>query len=166
MRGQDIVVALRLARPEGPVAYAELAKELMMSPSEVHAAIRRLREAGLAGDKRTLLIAPLLEFLEHGLRFVFPARPGARSVGVPTAHSAPPLVRLVASEEPLVWPHPSGPAQGAAVQPLYRTVPRIALADPLLHELLALVDALRLGRARERKLALGELRRRMQSDGS
>jgi len=34
----------------------------------------------------------------------------------------------------------------------------------LLHELLALVDAIRGGRARERQLAIGELRKRLEAD--
>jgi hypothetical protein len=36
---------------------------------------------------------------------------------------------------------------------LSRQAPQAALADPALHELLALLDALRVGRSRERKLA-------------
>jgi hypothetical protein len=36
---------------------------------------------------------------------------------------------------------------------LYKQAPKAALRDPVLYELLALADALRDGRARERKLA-------------
>jgi hypothetical protein len=50
---------------------------------------------------------------------------------------------------------------GRAVAPLYRSAPLAAAEDPRLHELLALVDALRVGRARERTLAREELDRRL-----
>jgi hypothetical protein len=40
-------------------------------------------------------------------------------------------------------------------------VPDAARSDPKLYELLALVDAIRVGRARERKLAESELEKRL-----
>jgi hypothetical protein len=50
--------------------------------------------------------------------------------------------------------------QGAAVQPLYPSVPGAAQRDPELYHLLALVDALRMGRARERAMAEKEIDQR------
>jgi hypothetical protein len=47
------------------------------------------------------------------------------------------------------------------VQPLDRSVPQAARRDPALYDLLALVDALRIGRARERGLAEKEINRRL-----
>jgi hypothetical protein len=52
-----------------------------------------------------------------------------------------------------VWAHPAGSAKGPTLSPLYRTAPQAALNDPGLHRLLALLDALRTGRARERTMA-------------
>jgi hypothetical protein len=46
------------------------------------------------------------------------------------------------------------------VFPLYPSVPEVALKDHALHILLALVDALRVGRAREKELAAKELKNR------
>jgi len=46
--------------------------------------------------------------------------------------------------------------------PLHKNVPQAALEDAKLYELLALVDALRDGRARERELAGHELKRRLE----
>lgn len=54
-------------------------------------------------------------------------------------------------------PLPGGPARGPEIRPLYRSAPIAAAADPQLHELLALLDALRSGRARERKMAVDAL---------
>jgi hypothetical protein len=63
--------------------------------------------------------------------------------------------------------HPEGKSRGIALAPLYKTVPIAALRDPLLYEKLALVDALRDGRTRERKLAEEELKKllRKKADG-
>lgn len=46
-KAQDIIVALKLALEESRRSYAELGRELGMSASKVHAAVRRLGEAHL-----------------------------------------------------------------------------------------------------------------------
>ena len=51
--------------------------------------------------------------------------------------------------------------RGEGLEPLYKSVPRAARADAQLYEWLALVDAVRAGRARERELAVKELRSRL-----
>jgi len=51
--------------------------------------------------------------------------------------------------------------KGYAIEPLYSSVTVAVKSDPVLYELLALVDALRMGRARERKLAEEELKHRL-----
>jgi hypothetical protein len=74
---------------------------------------------------------------------------------VPTAFGAEPLASQLttASGEVPVWAHPAGAAKGPTLTPLYRTAPQAALADPALHRVLALLDALRTARTRERTLA-------------
>jgi hypothetical protein len=64
---------------------------------------------------------------------------------------------------PLVWPHPEGTVRGESLEPLYPTAVDAAIARPPLHESLALVDALRVGRAREREMAARMLRQRLAS---
>ena len=49
------------------------------------------------------------------------------------------------------------------MDPLFFNVPYAARRDQQLYELLALVDALREGRARERNLAVTELGRRLEA---
>jgi hypothetical protein len=44
---------------------------------------------------------------------------------------------------------------------LYVSVPEAVLKDEVLYELLALVDALRVGRAREKEIAVAELKKRL-----
>ena len=68
----------------------------------------------------------------------------------------------IQSSEDFVWPHSKGTASGLSVIPLYRLVPGAALRDERLHSLLALVDVLRVGRARERELEKSELRKRLR----
>ncbi len=159
----DVVVLLKLLLKNKKLSYAELSKELFISASEIHAAVRRGIEAGLIDQPSRLpLRKPLEEYLIHGVRYAFPAKPGRLARGIPTAHAAPPLSRQITPDDlPPVWPDPEGTVKGYAIEPLYSSVPAAAKSDSVLYELLALVDALRMGRARERKLAEEELKLRL-----
>lgn len=145
--------------------------DLGLSPSEVHAALGRLRHARLLHgpemqDKPN--VSSLEEFLLHGLKYAFPAEHGQLTRGLPTSHAAPPLKENIVSadELPPVWPWPEGKARGIAFEPLYKTAPLAALRDPMLYEFLALVDAIRDGRARERKIAERELLKRLSTQNA
>lgn len=117
-----------------------------------------------ASPEERLNRSALLEFLLHGIRYVFPAEKGALTRGVPTGYAASPLKEFIATDgEPIpVWPHAEGPVRGYSFSPLHKNVPQAALRDARLYELLALVDALRDGRARERDLAGRELKIRLE----
>jgi hypothetical protein len=65
------------------------------------------------------------------------------------------------SDVPVVWPHPEGTMRGESLEPLYPTAVDAAIERPRLHECLALVDALRVGRAREREMGARMLRARL-----
>ena len=165
-KSQDIVIALKLCLGGARRSYAELGQELGMSASEVHAAVRRLGEARLVDpETQEIRRAALRNFLVHGVPYSFPASPKEVTRGMPTAWAAPVLSgKISASEQiPPVWPDPEGSVQGASVQPLYGSVPGAARRDPALYDLLALVDALRIGRARERNLAEKELTHRLNT---
>jgi len=118
-------------------------------------------------DRPLVLASPnranLKEFLIHGVRYAFPVRRGGLVRGIPTAHAAPPLKQQIAEsfDPPPVWPDGNGSARGLEFSPLYRNVPAAARRDPRLYELLALVDAIRDGRAREREIAIRELTARI-----
>jgi DNA-binding Lrp family transcriptional regulator len=162
---QDIVVVLKLVLVAAPQpSYAALAADLGLSASEVHAAVRRLIEARLLDpETRQVHREALHNFLIHGVPHVFPARLREVTRGLPTAWAAPVMGEKISAGEqiPPVWPDPDGQLQGASVQPLYSSVPFAARRDPALYDLLALVDTLRLGRARERAIAEKELRQRL-----
>lgn len=159
----DVVVLLKLLLAGERRSYAQLSKELSMSASEVHASVRRGIEAGLIDAvSRLPLRKPMEEYLLHGVRYAFPAKPGPLARGIPTAHAAPPLAGKITSDDvPPVWPDPEGTVRGYSIEPLYSSVPKAARADAVLYELLALVDAIRVGRARERNLAQEELKHRL-----
>ena len=163
MRPQDIVVLLKIAAKGKDQWYMkDLSYELGISASEVSESLNRSVIAGLISpDKKKLMKHALLDFLEHGLRYVYPQRPGALLRGVPTSHAAPPLVDHIQSSEAYVWPYAYGEVRGQAIEPLHPKVPEASLKDPYLYELLALCDALRVGRARERSFAIEELKKRI-----
>jgi len=113
-------------------------------------------------------VTAILEFLVHGLKYAFPSKRGEVTRGMPTAYAAPPLRDLIVQGADLipVWPDPAGSVRGIAFEPLYPSVPFAAAQDPLLYELLALADALRDGRVREKKIAEAELRKRLRRSGA
>lgn len=188
LKPQDVFVLLKLSLQPQPPTLAGLASALGMSASEVHGALNRSAAAALLDyETRRPKSIHLLEFLEHGIRYVFVPRRGEITRGVPTASSAPPLDALLrkagpfrkmfgGSQEtgpgpiermftppPLVWPHPEGQVRGEGLEPLYPSAVEAALRDRSLYECLALVDAIRVGRARERTLAIDLLRKRIRS---
>ena len=60
-----------------------------------------------------------------------------------------PTMQRCSLNRPLVWPHPEGEVRGESLEPLYPSAVEAAPKISKLYECLALVDALRIGRARE-----------------
>lgn len=165
VKPQDILVLLKLCLwGDRPWRHVDLAQELGISQTEISFALERCRLSGLLDSaKKRVLRSQLVEFIGHGLKYVYPVQPGAVCRGVPTSHSAQPLAKRIVSnpDDQYVWPWAEGEMRGQAITPLYESAPFAARKDPALHELLALVDALRVGRARERNIAIEELERRL-----
>ena len=168
LKGQDVAVVLKLCASRQRLPYHRLAVELSMSPSEVHAAVKRAQGSRLLfrGEfNERPNRGAVEEFLIHGLKYAFPAEHGGATRGVLTSYAAAPLRELFASdgEPPPVWPYAEGKDRGLALQPLYERAPEAALRDPLFYEYLVLADVLRDGRSRERKLAVEMLVKRLRS---
>lgn len=186
VKGQDVVILLKLAsmedagvslqdgdgprgRDDGdPYSVRNLEAQLGISKSEVNASIQRCLASGLAIRSRydghpSPQRRNLLEFIFHGLRFVFPVKGGGIVRGMPTGFAAPVLERqlISAGEHIYVWPDPEGRVAGQDVKPLFRSVPMAARMDSRLYEYLALTDAIRLGAQRETRVARGELEERL-----
>ncbi len=170
LKPQDVVVLLKLIALRGEEwTYQRLAVDLSISQSEVHKCVQRAVVAKLMSDPSIATARPiaaaLLEFLEHGVKYAFPPKRGALTRGMPTGYAAPPLNKqIVGSDEPPpVWPFAEGKVRGEELEPLYPSAPIAAQRDYRLYELLALVDAIRDGRARERSIAVKELKLRIQA---
>lgn len=159
MRPQDILILLKkIALCKKEIPNKQLAAEIGISASEVSEALERCRIARLIDDSKQFVnTSALKEFLQHGIKYVFPVIPQAKLRGMPTAISAPPLNELIDSSTFYVWPDSKGDLRGEGINPLYRSVPLAARNDEVLYRLLALVDVLRIGRAREIALANEEL---------
>ncbi len=159
----DVVVLLKIiSLGDQSCNQKPLAEALFMSQSEISKSFARSRYAGLLdpSGKKVRKLA-FMEFLQYGIAYAFPQQPGAVVRGIPTAHSASPLNEVIQSTEPYVWPSGKGTLRGQSIIPLYPSVVDAVQNDPKLYELLALVDALRVGRAREKEIAIVELQKRI-----
>lgn len=175
MKSQDVLILLKLvslhqsaAKPED-FSVRALAAATGISKSEVSASLNRSVETGLAIMDRKKKIPTtnrkaLLEFVISGLRYVFPAKPGAIQRGLLTGFEAPGLKSLLSSlgENHYIWPDAVGKDQGQTINALYKTAPYAAKQDRALYQYMALVDAIRLGNTREVNIASKELKQRLQ----
>lgn len=162
LKPQDLVVALKLAVNFGRAfSLSQLSEELGMALSVVHGGVTRAELARLvsrsSGSIRALRPA-VKEFVIHGAKYAFPAQLGGPTRGVLTAIGAPVLaVHFEKIEMPPVWPSPEGTSWGLSLQPLHHSVLKAIEQDNALYDSLALLDALRIGAAREREIATSEL---------
>jgi len=166
LNSKDIVVLLKiLAIGDTEWTYRMLAEELSMSVSSAHAGLEQCASSHLYNKySKHPILGNLSEFLIHGVKYVYPAKQGSITRGMPTAHAARPLKAhfQLTEDLPPVWPFAEGKTRGYALEPLHQSVPKAAQKDKKLYELLALVDAIRGGRARERRIAIEELQARLE----
>lgn len=167
LKPQDLVVAVKLAaNRHRDFVLATLAEELGMAISAVHGSIRRAEQARLlsrSGGSVRAIRGAVKEFLIHGAKYAFPAFLGSTGRGMPTTVGAPALVEFFDQTKvlPPVWPDPNGEMWGPTVVPLHSSVPGAAGRDKEFYDLMALLDAIRLGAARERELAAAAIEERL-----
>jgi len=165
IKSQDIIVVLKLVASRASCwTYSQLSEELGMSTSQVHAAVQRASRSKLLVPANLLdcegdflpNTKNLRELLVHGLKYMFVPEIGPETRGIPTGYSAPVLSEhfTVAVNDKVVWPYPQGEQRGCSFSPLHKIAPAASLLDESLYELLALVDAIRGGSARERNVAI------------
>lgn len=143
--GAPSAVATSLQEPEG--IYRVTRKRVRRSASP-------LEEGAPLDNPVRVHVQALAEFTLHGAKYAFPGVRLPLAVGVPTSHSAPAFAGVFApGSSDFVWPHPNGSVRGIGVEPLHPSVPFAAMQDAKLYEMLALFDALRVGKARERNIA-------------
>eukprot|EP01035_Chromulina_nebulosa_P009055 gene9055-12235_t len=121
MRPQDVAILLKIVSGNNQHwQLAVLANSMRISISEISESLNRSRIAGLIDyNKKIVNRQNLLEFLEHGVRYVFPQEPGSMVRGIPTAHSHPTMKEKFISEIDYVWPYIKGTTMGLAVEPFY-----------------------------------------------
>ena len=165
MKEQDLVILLKKLTSKGrALSLRKLAEELGMSASSVSESLERSKKAQLVDrNKKRVNTLALQEFMIHGLPYVFPAETGRVIRGIPAYVSASPIKEHVTdSSEQFVWRYIKGNARGQQITPLYPSVPEAALRDEELYQLLVIADTLRMGRSREKEIAIAELNKHIQ----
>lgn len=157
LKPQDVMIILKIvAMHQRDWKYSEAALELSMSPSEVHAGVKRLKRCSLLTELRMNIgsreqrlhlpdISSLKEFLRYGLRHVFPAQLTEPARGLPTSTGVEHLFVGLTERNfyKPVWELQAGEYEGIGLKPLYPSAPQAAVNDFTLYELLALTDAIR-----------------------
>lgn len=163
MRPHDVVILLKITTYSNENwLMKDLAYQLFISPSEITESLNRSVESGLiSNNKKRVMKSSLLDFIIYGLKYVFPQKPGSLVRGIRTSHSALPLSNIILSNEIYVWPYFEGDSKGFTIEPLHPNVPKACINDTKLHELLSLVDAIRIGNKREFNIAVNELKLRL-----
>jgi hypothetical protein len=164
MRPQDLAVLLRISVSENDWLNKDIAKSLNISQAEVSYSLQRSAIAGLIDpSKRKVMKSALLEFIQYGFPYVFPAIKGPIAVGIPTAWSSPFMTNEIVSSEHLVWPYAKGNTRGGSINPLYPGAIDAVQSDEDLYHLLALLDVMRIGKVREKDVAIKELERMIKN---
>lgn len=168
MRPQDVAILLKIiALKKQNWQLQPLSNMLRISISEISESLNRSRTSGLIdfNKKRPNKLA-ILEFLEHGVKYVFPQEPGPMVVGLPTGHSHPFMKKSIKSNVNYVWPDRDGEVLGGSIEPFYNGQVAAAKEDPEFYKLLALVDVIRVGQVREASIAKDELKHAVLDDES
>jgi len=145
-----------------------LAEETGISKSQVSLALQRCYDVGLVVQDREFgvpraNIKALYELIVYSVRYVFPVKMEAVTRGIATSFAAPVLAGKLMSAGELVpvWPDARGNTKGQSVEPLFKSATHAVRKDPELYALLALIDSIRLGQARERNIATELLAKRL-----
>ena len=148
MRPQDVAILLKIVSKDSENwQLAEIANSLRISLSETSESLNRSRIAGLIDyNKKKVNRQNLMEFLEHGVRYVFPQEPGSMVRGIPTAHSHISMKKNFISDIDYVWPDNKGKIVGLKIEPFYPRQVEAVNEDETYHMLLSLVDVIRAGR--------------------
>ena len=161
MRPQDVAILLKIVSMNTQSwQLAGLANSLRISISEISESLNRSRIAGLIDyNKKKINRQNLFEFLEYGVRYVFPQELGSMVRGIPTAHSHSIIKEVFISETDYVWPDNKGTTMGLMIEPFYPRQVEAVIEDEFFYKLLSLVDVIRVGKVREIKYAVKELRK-------
>lgn len=157
VKASDVYVLSGMLANQDDWTYRSLADRLRVPHPVVQRAVSRAQAAGLySSERRGIHLPHFEEFAAHALRFVVPAQLGALVPGVQAAWAAEPMASAIRSsgeDPPPVWPHAPGRVRGQAIEPLHPAAPEAVEDWPQLGEILAVLDSLRAGDPRVRKVA-------------
>lgn len=164
----DVLVLLKLiAKGDEPWTQMQIASELSLSQSVVNRSLKNADRMGLYWPaKKRVNGRSLGDALIHGARYFLAPTLGSEVRGLGTAWVVPPLSNELASADamPPVWKDPMGDRRGMEIQPLHSNVPSAVRVDDRLYQLLALLDAIRIGGSRERSVASRLLKARLEGE--
>lgn len=166
LKPQDVALLVKiLSKEDQNWRQVDLAMELGISQGEIAKSLSRLKKIGFIYDEKKPVRAAALEFLIHGFKYVFPVEFGQVGLGVPTAISAPAHYKMVvqSGEDVYVWPMAHGKKRGQSIMPLYPNLAEAVLKDQKFYDLMSAIEILRVGRAREKNLAIQYLQKQLRS---
>ena len=166
MRPQDIAVLMKIISMNNESwQLSTLSNSLIISISEISESLNRSKLAKFIDfEKKKINRYNLMEFLEHGIKYVFPQQPGSMMRGIPTAHSHPFIKSHFISEINFVWPDSKGEIMGLSIEPLYPKLIYAVKNSPDLYKLMSLIDVIRVGKVREIKFAVEELKKNILNE--
>ena len=142
-----------------------LQAETGISKTQISESLRRCIDIGLAKKDRQFGVPrankkALFELITSSIKYIFPAKLGEVTRGIGTSFSAPILQDDIVSSGELipVWPDARGSNKGQAVEPLFKSATLAVRKDPDMYAMLALIDSIRLGNAREANIAKEKLK--------
>jgi len=162
----DVYVLSGLLAEHEQWSYRSLAERLRVPHPVVQRGLARAGSADLySAGRREVHLPHFEEFALHALRFIAPAELGRIVPGEPAAWAAEPMaseIRSSVDEPPPVWPYAPGEVRGQALEPLHPAAPEAVEDWAELGEILAMLDSLRAGDARIRRVAGGLLSARLR----
>ena len=159
LKPQDLLVALYAATHEGGQTFAQMAAHLHLGLSTAHTAYQSAKEARLLGPDGHPDKQRIADFTVYGAPVAYPGRVGGRIRGVRTAWTAAPIDGLFAipSGQHYVWPDRKGDTRGLSLEPIHRAAVGISRSCGKIYAILALIDIIRVGGARERGVAAEQI---------
>ena len=157
LKPQDIVIAIRLLTlPSAGWTFHALGESVGLGHNQAHLAYKRLLLCELANaESKRPVKTNLVEFLVHGIRYVFPPSWLEDARGLPTGASSPLLRGRLQSGVRIVWPakNVKSSERGRGILPIHESVLVACRNDHKCYEILSVTEALRAGGAREREIA-------------
>jgi len=147
-----------------------LGSSLGISKTEVGASLRRCMDNNLLilrniSNKNNISLIEsdwiinkkaLFEIIKYAVPYLYPPQQLGFDYGILTGFSAPVLSKELTSagSSSIIWPSEYGTAYGQALEPIYKTVAFASKNDNFVYNCFALIDAYRLGKAREKDIAI------------